>query len=312
MIRPPFFTQKISTNSQGSFELRQEDLTGFRCRISPDRLKRRIDKPAYTPPSADNCPFCPAGVTTKTPTFPDGTRISRGESITFPNLYPFARWHTVTVITAAHAPEQFTQSDIEDAVVSATELLSRRDGYSSLNWNYLPSAGASLAHPHLQALADDVPSSVQGEYLSATKGFFRQSGARYSDLVARHEMQSPRYLFGEEIVWHAQAVPLGEKEVRAVLPVSHPSEFGSYAGTFVRGLLRVIGFYRAFGSRAFNMSLFFDNHPKSRYFRAFCSIISRINPNPTQTSDSAFMERLHREPVILTSPEEMGRLFRER
>ena len=27
-------------------------------------------------------------------------------------------------------------------------------GYKSINWNNLPSAGASITHPHLQGLAD--------------------------------------------------------------------------------------------------------------------------------------------------------------
>jgi hypothetical protein len=39
-------------------------------------------------------------------------------------------------------------------------------------------------------------------------------------------------------------------------------------------------------------------------------MIARINPNASSISDTAFMERLHLEPVILTLPEEVGRMFR--
>jgi hypothetical protein len=40
-------------------------------------------------------------------------------------------------------------------------------------------------------------------------------------------------------------------------------------------------------------------------------MISRINPNPSSTSDSAFMERLHLEPVILTLPEDIGNFYKK-
>jgi len=56
------------------------------------------------------------------------------------------------------------------------------------------------------------------------------------------------------------------------------------------------------------MAIYFDRE-KSGAFRSFCSLISRINPNPLSTSDSAFMERLHNEPVILTLPEDLGRYY---
>jgi hypothetical protein len=58
------------------------------------------------------------------------------------------------------------------------------------------------------------------------------------------------------------------------------------------------------------MSLFFDSRKTENGFRGFCSVISRINPNLSSTSDSAFMERIHQEPVILTLPEELGHFFR--
>ena len=58
------------------------------------------------------------------------------------------------------------------------------------------------------------------------------------------------------------------------------------------------------------MSLFFDKTGDDNGFRAFCSMISRINPNPSSTSDSAFMERMHLEPVVMTLPEELGIFYR--
>jgi len=59
------------------------------------------------------------------------------------------------------------------------------------------------------------------------------------------------------------------------------------------------------------MTFFFDKKGCDHGFRAFCSMISRINPNPSSTADSAFMERLHLEPVILTLPEDLGKFYKK-
>ncbi|MDD1707163.1 MAG: galactose-1-phosphate uridylyltransferase, partial [Methanoregulaceae archaeon] len=74
--------------------------------------------------------------------------------------------------------------------------------------------------------------------------------------------------------------------------------------------LRILQVYQSLGTHAFNMSLFFDRTVNRNGFSAFCSMISRINPNASSTSDTAFMERLHNEPVILTLPEEFASNFR--
>ena len=93
------FTAIEVATGRGSLQYREENLTGFRCRISPERLKRRIDQPLYLPGESAGCPFCRENIFSVTPTFPDGSRILLGESVTFPNMFPFAAWHTVTVIT---------------------------------------------------------------------------------------------------------------------------------------------------------------------------------------------------------------------
>src|SRR5690554_3053439 len=98
-----FTTHEIRTE-RGLLQYRRELLTGIRCRISPVRVERRIDTAPAMPDSRDGCPFCPGAIDTSTPTFEDGSRLRCGESVTFPNLYPFAGRHVVTVITPDHAP----------------------------------------------------------------------------------------------------------------------------------------------------------------------------------------------------------------
>jgi galactose-1-phosphate uridylyltransferase len=305
------FSVREVVTSRGTLQYREEHLTGIRCRISPDRLKRQIDQTLYIPSNAEGCPFCRDAVFSVTPTFPDGRRIIRGESVTFPNLFPFGEGHVVTVITREHAVAAFSRQQIVDALLSQVDALRQADGYASINWNFLPSAGASLVHPHMQGLSDSCPSRIVDSYITASEQYRREQGRNYWDAVIEEEKSSDRYLFGDEILWSAHAVPVGEREVRGILPISTLDELESYADLVSRGILEIISLYRELGTHAFNMSLFFDKKGNDHGFRSFCSMISRINPNPSSTSDSAFMERLHLEPVIMTLPEDLGKFYKK-
>ena len=305
------FSVREVITSRGTLQYREEYLTGLRCRISPDRLKRQIDQTLYLPSNAEGCPFCRNAVMTVTPVFSNGNRIIRGESVTFPNLFPFGEGHVVTVMTSEHAVVAFSRQQVVDALLSQIETLRQFDGYPSINWNFLPSAGASLVHPHMQGLSDSHPSRIVDGYLTASEQYRRERGRNYWEAVKEQERSSDRYLFGEEILWSAHAVPVGEREVRGILPISTLGEMENYVDLVARGILEIISLYRELGTHAFNMSIFFDKSGQDHGFKAFCSMISRINPNPTSTSDSAFMERLHLEPVIMTLPEDLGKFYKK-
>jgi len=163
------FSVREVVTSRGTLQYRKEHLTGLRCRISPDRLKRQIDQSLCLSSNADGCPFCHDAVLTVTPTFPEGNRIIRGESVTFPNLFPFGEGHVVTVMTREHAVVAFSRKQVVDSLLSQIEALRMVDGYPSINWNFLPSAGASLVHPHMQGLSDSCPSHIVDLYCDASE-----------------------------------------------------------------------------------------------------------------------------------------------
>ncbi len=306
------FTIREVRTERGTFQYRRESLTGIRCRISPVRVERKIDTVPAIPPSREGCPFCPDSIGVATPTFEDGSRLRYGESVTFPNLYPYAERHIVTVITPDHATGRFGVRCLADALSGAAEALSRSPGYASINWNYLPSAGASIVHPHLQGIADTEPTFLAGLYIAAARRYLADHGRLYWDDLVEHERRSGRFLFEDEIFWSASPVPLGEREVRGVLPVSTLADIGPYIEPLAGGILRIVEFYRSLGTHAFNVSILFDAPGAGRGHRAFCSLIARLNPNSLSMCDSAFMERLHLEPVILTLPEDLGALYREK
>ncbi|MCX6694399.1 MAG: galactose-1-phosphate uridylyltransferase [Methanomicrobiales archaeon] len=293
---------------QSSIEYREEHLTGNRCKICPERIRRGIGATYVPPLHEEGCPFCPGSVGEVTPLFADGTRIRIGESVTFPNLFPFAAHHVVTVMTRSHLPPSFSPEVIVDALSGQIEGLMKADfkGYPSINWNFLPSSGASIVHPHLQGLLDRRPCPRAERYLIAGERYLLREGRRYWDDLVSVERDSPRFLFGDEMFWTAAAVPLGEREVWGVMPFSDLEGAVPYLDLLAHGIGEVIELFRACGSHAFNLSLFLDRSREHHGFRSFCSMIARINPNSTSTSDSAFMERIHGEPVILTLPEELG------
>jgi galactose-1-phosphate uridylyltransferase len=215
------------------------------------------------------------------------------------------------VITQAHTIDRFSVRQLADALLGQSDALKGQRGYASINWNYLPSSGASLVHPHMQGLVDDRPSALADNYIRGSGSYLKHCGKCYWDVLHEHELNSERFLFGDEVCWIANAVPLGEKEVRGLLPVSSLNDWEPWIESVAEGLVRVIDLYRALGTYAFNISLFFGREDgSSKGFRAFCSIIARINPNIASLSDSAFMERLHREPVILTFPEDLASQYR--
>ncbi len=297
-------------HGSGFIEFRVDSLTGMRARICPERLKRGIgvrDIPDYSP---EGCPFCKKLVTRVTPVFPDGTRLEIGESITFPNLYPFASYHIVTVITRDHMVRSFTRDQIKDAFMAQARTMEDQPGYVSINWNFLPSAGASLPHPHLQGLVDPVPDTLPMKYISGSQDYFLQHGRSWWLDLCRSEAASERFLDGLNLFWYAHPVPVGEKEIRCVLPGVTVSDFKDSVGSFANDLVRVLDFYQDIGHGAWNLSVFFGQDTEREYFSAFAILIARINPNPLSTSDTAFMERLHLEPVVLTLPEDIGRLWR--
>lgn len=304
-----FHTSRFE-HTRGFIEFRTELLTGIKTRICPERLKRGIgtrDIPDYP---HEGCPFCPDLVQEATPVFPDGRRVHIGECVTFPNLFPFSSYHIVSVISRDHTVKRFSVCQIRDALSAQVQVLSEVPGYVSINWNYLPSAGASLPHPHLQGLADPVPDMLLQMYLDGSKRHYTRYGESWWRMLRERESGTSRCLTGTNLFWYAHFVPIGEKEMRCILPGTTISDFKEQIPGFAEDLIRILDFYQDMGNNAWNLSVFFGKETDQAFFSAFATIIVRINPNPLCTSDTAFMERLHLEPVILTLPEELGMLWR--
>jgi len=292
-------------------ECRKETLTGISCRICPSRGERGLNnfKPFFVPED-ERCVFCPENIEKFTPCFENGERIHIGESTTFPNSFPFGEEHIVTVMTTKHSPSRLTARQISDSLQGQFMALEGNKGYVSINWNYLPSAGASMIHPHLQGFSGRTPTYLTSLYIDKSREYIEKTGINYWISLAESEKESERYLFGDEIAWCASPVPIGEKEIRGYLPICSIEDFEEYIPEISEGIRRVIEIYNRASNHAYNMAIRFGRSQDDSCFRGFVSMIARIDPNPLSISDTAFMERLHFEPVVMTLPEEIKEIWR--
>lgn len=312
-------------------EYRRDPLTGKWSRINLERAKR-----VKQPPSLDRgreapseCPFCPENLEGKTPLFPNELipegRLKVGESTIFPNLHPFAKHHAVLVLTKDHHVElpKFQPKILADGLKNALSYFERirelepKMRYASINWNHMPPAGASIAHPHLQLLVDERPTSELGELISKSRAYWEGNGRSFwADLAEKEREIGERFVREVEgSIWLTSYAPRGNNEVLGVVPGrSSMAELGgSGIEALALGIAKILEGYGRIGVESFNMAVFSGPLSlKLTHFSLNLKLISRPGLKPYYTSDCGFMERLHEEPVVETLPEAVAKELKER
>jgi UDPglucose--hexose-1-phosphate uridylyltransferase len=143
------------------------------------------------PPEADNpggCPFCHPQLSKSTPQihpdiYPNG-RMQQGESVLFPNLFPYGKYSAVSLLDNQHFVEIGKAS-----LQSYANSLKNCSGYlkkvlefdhqaihMAITQNHLPSAGGSLVHPHFQIQADKIASNHHRFLKNRADQYFRKTG----------------------------------------------------------------------------------------------------------------------------------------
>jgi UDPglucose--hexose-1-phosphate uridylyltransferase len=313
-------------------EYRKELLTSRACRINVKRSERK--KQAQTGMgyselielSTKNCYFCPANIKTATPMFPSSLvpegRIKLGETTVFPNLFPFAKYHAVATISRQHflGIDEFTLKQIQDTIKASIEYFravksnDKKAVYPIFSWNFLPPAGASVVHPHVQLTVDEQPTNLAWLYLSACKSYFKKHKENYwQRLLEIEEKEGDRFL-GKigGVSWITSYVPLGNDEICGV---SHDvSSLYDLDDTSIsdlsKGLKRVFTAYTLYGVHSFNLSTF-SAASRDESFRLVVRIIARPYPQSYYNNDAGFMERLHEEVIVESMPEKVASDLKE-
>ena len=221
--------------------------------------------------SRGNCPFCPERVKNKTPMFlqdflKEG-RIFIGEAVVIPNLLGHAERSILVVLSKEHflKLDDFTPKLVFDGLKGGLAYLKRLNEvepsirFPVFIFNYLPPAGSSIIHPHMQVLARDRPFYLVKLMLEKSKAYYKDNKSSYwLDLISK-EKTGERSLFRiNNVEWLVPFAPLrGLNEVQAIVRgKSNLLELNDkeWLG-LAEGVSKVLQFYYKEGYVSFNIIL---------------------------------------------------------
>jgi UDPglucose--hexose-1-phosphate uridylyltransferase len=181
-------------------EIRTDPLTGRTARIC-HFMKLKWEKPDFERMVAGTekyCPFCDERIFKITPHFdpeliPEG-RLQAGDMVLFPNLAPYDALGAVATMGSRHyiPMTEISSERIVGALQLALTFFNRVNDadhpegvYHIVNWNYMPPAGSSLIHPHLQVFSSSSAPNLMREELSAAADYMKRAKRNFwDDLVA--------------------------------------------------------------------------------------------------------------------------------
>ncbi|MHB1127457.1 MAG: hypothetical protein ACYC2T_10980, partial [Bacillota bacterium] len=257
-------------------ELRKDPVTGYQTRVLhfPVHIPQRPDFTGVVEKSLKyGCPFCPESVFKLTPQFPNGItpngRFQVGEALVFPNMFPYDAHSGVAIFSKEHyVPlDGFNEDTLANGFIAAQKYLQAvalsdpECLYCSINWNYMPHAGASMIHPHIQIVASNTPTTYQQAMLQASSRYDQELGLNIWEELLKCELQQDRRYVGNtgNIEWLCAFAPKGYIDViglfrgqPSIVDIP-PEDWRDYAC----GLRKVMLYYhKRWNSYSFNLSVF--------------------------------------------------------
>lgn len=312
-------------------EIRFDPLTGRTARIC-HFMPLQWEKPdleALVNGTESWCPFCPDRVLKVTPCFPEELipegRMQQGDMVIFPNLAPYDCIAAIGTFGARHFIPMtgFTPDLMASVFGFALDFFRqvKRSGhpeavYPVLNWNYMPLAGSSLIHPHVQLISSSSAPNLMRQELEASKDYLERHGSTFwEDLTAAEAASGERYL-GKIGRTHFMTsfAPIGVagdvlavvEDARCTLDLD-PRDLLDLAN----GLANVIGVYDTMGLYNFNLA-FFTGTPADDHFRFHLLFSPRTSFSPQLgTPDTNAMRNLFNETLCMAFPEEINERLRK-
>ena len=302
------------------FEIRFDPLTGQTGRVFDLPFKAEKPDVAGIVDRSRNifCPFCPAALEKSTPEFPKDLipegRIKVGDATLIPNLAPFEKHAGVAIFSQEHflPMENLTPETMRDAF-SASLLYLKRVVQSdplvrffSINWNYMPPAGSSIVHAHLQPNAGEIGTNALREQLEGCRRYRLENQRDFwEDFIQTEQQKDERYLgiLGSAF-WDMSFVPVSFlPDVQCVFPerLSLLELSNDDLEFFLDGLSRTLKYFLEENVYSFNVAIFSTKGEESH--RVNARICPRLFPRPIGNSDIAYPQMMHKESFTVRPPE---------
>jgi len=246
-------------------------------------------------------------------------RIFEGETVVVPNLLGHAERSVLAVLGPEHHLQlkDFDTGLLLDGFRGAMRYLNRLGEVDAsarfpvFVFNYLPPAGSSIFHPHMQILARDRPFYLAKLLLEKSKEYYEKNGSSFwRDLVAA-ERNGERYIFEvNSVEWFVPFAPLrGLNEAQAVVKgKSSFKELGDaeWSG-LAEGISKILGFYNSQGYVSFNIVLLpgpLNEHLD--YYDVNLRMVSRPGMQPFSFTDSWAVPYLLWDGEAVEEPESLA------
>ena len=321
------FIEPSGQSAEKRIEIRTHPITGRTCRITLSRIaeteKGTNDLPVPPPEDlkTETCPFCFPQVQIKTPKCLPGLdssgHLGYGESLLFPNLFPYGMYSAVSLFDNAHFVEIGTASlsSYADCFINCRNYLSQVFDHDSqaihmaITQNHLPSAGGSLIHPHLQINADRIAGNHHRFLKEKTNHYYQETGHfLLSDYLQSEKETGSRYIGNTgSWEWMAAYAPEGFFEIWGILPgVTSLRAAGSLIWKgLVQGVLNIQKFYRSICRNGYNLGILSVEAPSSRLELRVVMMV-RSNYAAWVRNDHTGFELMLGDMATFTLPEEIA------
>jgi len=304
-------------------EIRVDPLTGHTTRILhfPIRMASERDLTDIVQRSLEfGCPFCPQMIEMVTPKFPSELtqkeRIQQGRAVVFPNMFPYDTYSAVAIFSDEHfkpltdfAPELLSDGfrASQEYLASVKTATGETPLYCSINWNYMPLAGGTIIHPHLQIIAGETRTRYHGIMLEASAEYAAKNHSPYwADLIEEESKLGERFIGRVgNVSWLTGFAPKGFIEILAIFqgtPTITDISVSDWLD-FSRGLSAAMKYLDSQGFYSFNMALYAglgDDH-----FWTHAKLIPRALLPPMNASDINYFNVLHNEVLTIFEPEQI-------
>ncbi len=319
------FIDPSGSIAERRIEIRTNPITGRTSRISFSRIQEKepgTESLPQPPPDADQtetCPFCQPQVSSQTPQLhPEIStkgRLTHGDSLLFPNLFPYGSYSAVSLFDNNHFVEigNADAASYASSFVNCSQYLAKvkhhdpQAVYMAITQNHLPSAGGSLVHPHLQINADRWPANHQRVLLQRAHDFYDQNGKYLLSSYLDHEIADGSRLIGTTGAWQwvAAFAPEGFFEIWGIFP--QQTSFQQVAESdwqdLAQGIQNIQRFYRQLNRNGYNLGILAVEMPSSR-LELRIVIMVRSNYAPWVRSDHTGFEMMLGDMTTFSAPEQ--------